>query len=240
METNIQKGIDLSNSSNVTSGSDERPVSANQLQSTLAIFMTAMQAENARLASNLEPKLNKLSDDLDAKLASVSESLDTKLDFVSDSLDAKLNSMIPNVTSEMGKENDQIRQEFSPQLQTEVQLITNEVEVVRNSTGTELTNCVQNFEGVCNKINESIIDYKSQTDASLNSLRLETNQNREELENKVDELTHEIRSVVFRLDECNNTIQTDKQNYQLEIQRLNSQIENLRERVNGNLANQTA
>jgi len=36
-----------------------------------------------------------------------------------------------------------MRQEFSIQLQTEVQLIAKEVEVVRNGTETELTNCVQ-------------------------------------------------------------------------------------------------
>jgi len=49
----------------------------------------------------------------------------------------------------MRKENDQIRQEFSTQLQTEVQSITIEVEVVRKSTDMELTNCVQNVESVC-------------------------------------------------------------------------------------------
>jgi hypothetical protein len=57
---------------------------------------------------------------LDAKLALVSGSLDTKLNLVSDSLNAKLNSVIANVTSEMRKENDRMRQEFSAQLQTEV------------------------------------------------------------------------------------------------------------------------
>jgi len=80
-----------------------------------------------------------MADDLDAELASVSESLNTKLNSVSDRLDAKINLMIANVTSEMRRENDQIRQEFSMQLQTEVKLITKEVDVVSNST---LTNCV--------------------------------------------------------------------------------------------------
>jgi DNA anti-recombination protein RmuC len=127
----------------------------------LATFMTAMQAENAKLASNLESKLNKLSDDLDAKLASVSESLNTKLNSVSDRLDANINLMIAGVTAEMKRENNQIRQEFSMQLQTEVQLITEKVEVVRNSTDTELTNCVKNFEGECNKISGNLNDYKS-------------------------------------------------------------------------------
>jgi flagellar motor switch protein FliG len=41
------------------------------------------------------------------------------------------------------------------QLQTEVQLITKEVDVVRNSTDTELTNCMQNFES---EINENSYD----------------------------------------------------------------------------------
>ena len=85
---------------------------------------------------------------MDAKLASVSESLDTKLNLVSDSLNAKLHSMIANVTSEMRKENDRMRQEFSAQLQTEVQSIAKEVEVVEKSTDMELTNCMRNFECV--------------------------------------------------------------------------------------------
>jgi hypothetical protein len=62
----------------------------------LSAFMTDMQAENAKLASNLKSKLrvNTLSEILDAKSASVSESLDAKLNLVSDSFFAKLNSMI--------------------------------------------------------------------------------------------------------------------------------------------------
>jgi len=55
---------------------------------------------------------------LDAKLASVSESLDTKLNVVPNRLKEKLNSMITNATSEMRKEKDKMRQEFTVQLQT--------------------------------------------------------------------------------------------------------------------------
>ena len=133
VETDVQKGVDSLNNSKVTSGSNESLVSARQLQSMLAAFMTAMQAENAKLASNLESKLNKLTDNLAT---------------VFDRLDAKTNLMIAKVTSEMRRENYQIRQEFSMQLQTEVQLITKEVVLVRNSTDTDLTNCVQILERV--------------------------------------------------------------------------------------------
>ena len=117
-KTNIQEGVDLFNNSKVTSRRDESPVLVHQLQSMFATFMTAMQAENAKLHSNLESKLNKLSDNSDAKLASVSESLDAKLNLMSNSFKAKVNSMIANVTSGMAKENDRMRQEFSSQLQT--------------------------------------------------------------------------------------------------------------------------
>jgi hypothetical protein len=78
VETDIQSAVELSSNCNVASDSGESPVSATQLHSMLAAFMAAMQAENAKLASNLESKLNKLSEHLDAKLALVSESLDTK------------------------------------------------------------------------------------------------------------------------------------------------------------------
>jgi DNA gyrase/topoisomerase IV subunit A len=205
VETDVQKGVDSLNNSKVTSGSNESPVSAPQLQSMFATFMTAMQAENAEL----ESKLNNLSDDLDMKLALVTESLDTKLNSVSDRLDAKINLIIANVTSEMRRDNDQKRQEFSMQLQTEVQLITKEVDLVRNSTDTELTKCVQKFETECNKLNNSN-DYKSQTDANMNGLRSVVNQNRDELENEIDELTHEVRTVTSSLDECNSSIQMNE------------------------------
>jgi HPt (histidine-containing phosphotransfer) domain-containing protein len=72
VEADIQNAVELSNNSNVTSGSDESPVSANHLHNILVAFMTAMQAEKSKLTSNLESKLNKLSENLDAKLASVS------------------------------------------------------------------------------------------------------------------------------------------------------------------------
>jgi DNA anti-recombination protein RmuC len=162
-----QNVVGLSTNSNVTSGSDESPISVNQLHTMLAAFMAVMQAESAKLASNLESKLYKLSEILNAKLASVSKSLDTKLNLASDSLNAKLNSIFANVTSEMTKENDRMRQEFSAQLQTELQSIAKEVDVVRESIDMELTNCVRNFESACGGMNESMNGYKSQTDASV-------------------------------------------------------------------------
>jgi hypothetical protein len=48
----------LSNNINVNSGTDESPVSSNQPHSMFATFMAAMRAENAKLASTLESKLN--------------------------------------------------------------------------------------------------------------------------------------------------------------------------------------
>ena len=95
---------------------------------------------------------------MNAKLASVSESLDAKLNMVSDRLDEKINSMVTNATSEMRRENDKMRQKITIQMQAEIQVIVKEVEAVRNSTDTELTSCVQNFESECNKINDSIKD----------------------------------------------------------------------------------
>ena len=82
--------------------------------------------------------------------------------------------------------------------------------------------------------------YKFQTDASVYSLRLETNQNKDELKNKVGELILEIRSVASSLDKCNSNIRTDRQDYKSEIQKLNSEIENLRAKFNSNQTNQTA
>ena len=49
----------------------------------------------------------------------------------------------------MRKENDRMRQEFSTQLNNEVQTIAKELEVVRKNTSMELTNFLRNFESVC-------------------------------------------------------------------------------------------
>jgi hypothetical protein len=82
--------------------------------------------------------------------------------------------------------------------------------------------------------------YKFQIDASVNSLKLEMNQNKEEVKNKVGNLTLEIKPVASSFDECNSNIQTDRQVYQLEIQKLNSEIGNLKAKLNSNQANQNA
>jgi hypothetical protein len=84
-------------------------------------------------------------------------------------------------------------------------------------------------------MNKSMNAYKFQTDASV-----EINPNKEEVKNKVGELTLEIRSVAPSLDECSSNIQTDGQVYQLEIQKLNSKIGNLKAKLNSNQANQNA
>ena len=55
-ETNIQEGVDLFNNSKVNCNRDESPILLHMLQSMLATFMTAMRAENAKLASNLKSK----------------------------------------------------------------------------------------------------------------------------------------------------------------------------------------
>jgi hypothetical protein len=53
---------------------------------------------------------------------------------------------------------------------------------------------------VCNGIKGSTNAYKSQVEVSVNSLRLENNQNIEEVNNTVRELTLEIRSFASSLD----------------------------------------
>lgn len=113
------------------------------------------------------------------------------------------------------------------------------MEVVRNTTETELTNYVKKFESEYNKVHGKLNDYKSQTDDIMDGLRSVVNQSRNELENKIAELTHEVRAVMSSLGECNSSIQKDKRNYQLQRQRLDSQIEYLRAKINVNLTNQT-
>ena len=120
----------------------------------------------------------------------------------------------------MMNENDRLREEFSAQLQTHIRSIAKESDVVNM----EFTNRLRNAENVCDGMKESTNAWKSQTDASVNSLRLENNQNTEEVNNKVGEITLEIRSVASSLDECNIRIQNDKQVLKSEIQKLKFRV----------------
>jgi hypothetical protein len=54
---------------------------------------------------------------------------------------------------------------------------------------------MQKFESESNKINDILNDYKSHTDASMNGLRSLVNQNSDEPENKIDELTYEVKNL---------------------------------------------
>lgn len=115
MDSGIQNTVELSDISTADSGTNETPISANQLWNMSVKLMEAMQAADAKLASTLESKLNKtreesnkqavtlenkvanvlkfelykISENLDAKLASVSENLCTRLNSVSDSLNKR-------------------------------------------------------------------------------------------------------------------------------------------------------
>jgi hypothetical protein len=68
-------------------------------------------------------------------------------------MDLKLNAEIANVTSEMKKENEQMRQESAIRLETKIQDITKEVELVKRGTNKELTICTQNCKNECDKVN---------------------------------------------------------------------------------------
>jgi phage FluMu protein gp41 len=59
VDRGIQHTVELSGNSNVNSGTNGNPISANQLQKMSATFMATLQAANAKLASNLVYKLNK-------------------------------------------------------------------------------------------------------------------------------------------------------------------------------------
>jgi hypothetical protein len=69
--------------------------------------------------------------------------------------------VIANVTPEMTKRKDRMKQELSTRLQTEVQSIAKEVEVVKKSTDMEVTNSLRNVESVCDGMYKSIDGYKS-------------------------------------------------------------------------------
>ena len=111
----------------------------------------------------------------------------------------------------MMKENDRLSEELSTQLQADLQSIVKEVDLVNM----EFSNRLRNAESVCDGKKESTNANKSQADASVNSLRLENDQNTEKVNNKVGEITLEIRSVTSSSDECNIRIQTDKQIFQI-------------------------
>ena len=97
--------------------------------------------------------------------------------------------------------------------------------------------CMQKCKSECDKVNERVNDHKAQTKTNVDSLKVVANQNKEEIENKLEELTREIRTITAVVDECNDCVQRDKRSHRLDIQRLDSQLKELKERVNSSMAN---
>jgi hypothetical protein len=175
VEISNQDTVEIFDNSNVASNGVESLNLANQLQSMFNTFMIVMQEENAKAASNLEArfdklakdletkllsKFDKLSEELHAKLATVTGNFVAKLNVVANNMDLKLNAAIANVTSEMKKENEQMKQESAIRLETKIQDITKEVELVKRGTNKELTVCMQNCTNECDKVNENVNNHR--------------------------------------------------------------------------------
>jgi hypothetical protein len=135
----------------------------------------------------------------------------------------------------MRKENEHMRQKSSIRLETKIQKITKEVELVLKGTSKELAICVQNCKNKCTKVNKNVNYLKAQTKTNVD--RLKVNQNKEGIEKILDELSREVRTVQSIVDECNGGIQRDKRSHRLDIQRLDSHLEELKERVKSSMAN---
>jgi hypothetical protein len=61
----------------------------------------------------------------------------------------------------MRKENEQMRQETSIRLETKIQEITKEVELVKKGTNKELATCIKNCKNECTKENENVNNHKA-------------------------------------------------------------------------------
>jgi predicted RNase H-like nuclease (RuvC/YqgF family) len=59
-----------------------------------------------------------------------------------------MNSMIANITSQLRKENVELRKEFSNKLESEVEALATEIDTVRKNRGLELMNLGKNVEGI--------------------------------------------------------------------------------------------
>jgi hypothetical protein len=210
-----------------------------QLQGMFQMFMVAMQEENAKVTAKLESKIDKLAENLDTKLAEVSERLDAKLNLVVKNMDVKLEATITNVTVEMRKENEQIRKENSYKIETKIQEVTKEVELVKKGTFIELAKCMQKCNDESNKVNENVRSHKVQTEAKLESLKVKVDQNREETETKLEELIREVKTITSMVDECNGRILRDKKSHCSEIKRLDAQLNELKQKVNSNIIDKT-
>jgi len=114
------------------------------------------------------------------------------------------------VTAEVTEQNEQMRQDFSIQLETKIQEITREVELIKRGTNKELSMCMQKCKSECDKVNKRVNDHKAQTKTNVDSLKVVVNQNKEEIENKLEELTREVRTITAIVDECNDCVQRDK------------------------------
>jgi hypothetical protein len=168
----------------------------------------------------------------------VSERLDAKLNLVVKNMDVKLEAAITNVTVEMRKENKQIIKESSNKIETKVQEVAKEVELVKKGTFIELAKCMQNCNDESNKVNENVRNRKVQTEEKLDMLKVKIDQNKRETENKL-ELTRKVKTITSMVDECNEGILRDKINHCSEIKILDAQLNELKKKVYSNITDNT-
>jgi hypothetical protein len=121
--------------------------------------MATIHAEGDRQRQEYSKQMSSL----DARLSKVSADLDIKLNSVSECLNSKITSVVADMTVEMRKENSELavrlterfesensklRKAFSVHLQTEIQVISSDIDTVNNSTEVELINIVRNIARV--------------------------------------------------------------------------------------------
>ena len=228
-----------------------------QIQSILESVRQIVQAEMSRQTelqtATLEARITAVSEGLNSKLNSMWENLKAEVRGESEKLAASL-------TEQFRTENEQLRQELSLGIQTEVQNRAKEIELLRKNTEIRLAEVGENISTVSAGIEERIavhvcktrkelerntheVDQRSKSlireineqkvrvDTAVEGIRQELGQTKEGLNKGIESLTNEVRTVT-------DTLQTERQRNLSEIQKVNLAVSRLEAKITGGLAAQ--
>jgi len=219
-------------------------ITTSQLQDLLATVMTAIQAESSKQMAAFQTEVAKLMETLEAKFWQENEKLAAGL------------------TERFEAANAKLREEFNVKLQNDIQCVSERVDILKTDTErgiNNLTKSVENIsEGTNARVNAHIVqtrkeldkqgqeiinsskfvlasisEHKTETEATVATLRQEINQRWEHVDNFLNTISGEVNSW---FQERENQFQCVKQAIDLEIVKIEKAISNLEERITAGVA----
>ena len=210
-----------------------------QLQDLLATVMTAIQAESSKQTAAFQTELAKLTETLKAQFRQENEKLAASL------------------TEKFETANTKLREEFNVKLQSEIQCVSERVNVLKSDTEHGIDNLNKSVENLSevmsSRVNAHIVqtrkeldkqgqevitsskvvlasisEHRVENESAMSNLRQEINQSREQVDNRLHAISDEVRSSI---QEWESRVQSVKQANDSEIMRINEAISSLEAKI---------